>query len=80
MIDRSGGSAGNGETPHEKPEFALVGVEPDTLIVQQIGGWCMESIKLAAKHGLMPIRTTWARQKGLLFETLSEDQFMVLSA
>jgi hypothetical protein len=63
-----------------KPPYALIGVDPETLIVQQVAGWSLENLKRARERQLVTIRTTWDQAKGLLFENISEGALLALSA
>jgi hypothetical protein len=63
----------------DKPKFALLGVEAETLIVQRVEGYTLSNAAEAVVHGLIPLKTTWEAAVGKLFETITFDEFLSLA-
>ncbi|MGL4574545.1 MAG: hypothetical protein ACRCV9_07125 [Burkholderiaceae bacterium] len=67
-----------------KPEFALAGVNINAglgeMTVELVSGWTVADASEAVAQGLVPVRTTWDRIQGLLYQPVTHDQFMALSA
>jgi hypothetical protein len=69
-----------GDAPLQRPAYAMVAVDPATMLVISVAGWTLPSLNRAAAEGLITVRTTWPQiVDGLLFSKLDEDQFMALS-